>query len=135
MDRYVVDDGRFVVVTRATNIEAICVMVASYRCCCCWQAQSSRPVVHLAPTALWYLVTRLLNVAAFERGIMSSREIDFRVIYTSADESDDKIPVDLLAGKEWTSTRYCHYPQEIVLKFHKRSNIEKIQVLCHHAFV
>lgn len=27
--------------------------------------------------------------------------------------------------------RYCHFPQELVLKFKQRSNIEKIQLLCH----
>jgi hypothetical protein len=40
---------------------------------------------------------------------MGSREIDFRVIYTSAHETDEQIPADLLVGKEWTSTRFVSH--------------------------
>lgn len=42
---------------------------------------------------------------------------------------------EFLHSRGWVSSKYCNFPQEVVLKLRQRSNVERIELLCHHLYI
>ncbi|XP_062506109.1 centrosomal protein of 104 kDa-like isoform X2 [Corticium candelabrum] len=67
-----------------------------------------------------------------------SRKLSFRVVYWSSEE-DDYPAVGLQfhtpLAKGWRSSRYCTYPQEIVLQLSEPVRLRKLQILSHQYMI
>ncbi|CAH8485595.1 unnamed protein product [Heterobilharzia americana] len=66
------------------------------------------------------------------------QKLPFRVVYVSS--QDENFPATELnhhhpATKGWVSTRFCAYPQQLILALEGRANFRKIQVLCHQYLI
>ena len=66
------------------------------------------------------------------------RKIRFRVVHvTSQEEQFSARELNHVSPntKGWRSARNCPYPQQIVVKLEKTSNIRKVQILSHQFLI
>ncbi|TGZ59084.1 hypothetical protein CRM22_009262 [Opisthorchis felineus] len=65
-------------------------------------------------------------------------KLPFRVVHVSS--QDEKFPVEELnrhspATRGWVSSRFCPFPQKLVLSLERHAHLRKIQVLCHQYMI
>ncbi|VDP71980.1 unnamed protein product [Schistosoma curassoni] len=65
-------------------------------------------------------------------------KLPFRVVYVSS--QDEHFPATELnhhhpGTKGWISTRFCSYPQQLILSLEAKASFRKIQLLCHQYLI
>ncbi|KAK4472787.1 hypothetical protein MN116_004006 [Schistosoma mekongi] len=65
-------------------------------------------------------------------------KLPFRVVHVSS--QDEHFPASELnhhhpGTKGWVSSRFCPYPQQLILSLESKANFRKIQVLCHQYLI
>ncbi|EDV23945.1 uncharacterized protein TRIADDRAFT_57690 [Trichoplax adhaerens] len=66
------------------------------------------------------------------------KKISFQVVHSSGSE-EGYLPGDLEAhspySKGWQSSRFCVYPQELIIQFERKIQLSKVQFLSHHFLI
>ncbi|XP_045109405.1 centrosomal protein of 104 kDa-like [Portunus trituberculatus] len=65
-------------------------------------------------------------------------KLPYHIAYVTSEDECGRAR-DLLqqgpGAKGWASGRFCVYPQEIILKFHERSHLTRLQILAHQHLI